>query len=112
MKDYSYNINQKKLIVYIILYLHGIKEIKVEDEHDEDEKIMIEDINVENETTSVVDDINSVNEINEEIRIENKENTNVKIVEDNVVEEMNKSWASDLFDLTDNYSLFMKFHVD
>lgn len=112
VKDYSYNINQKKLIVYIILYLHGIKEIKVEDEHDEDEKIMIEDINVENETTSVVDDINSVNEINEEVRVENKENTNVKIVEDNVVEEMNKSWASDLFDLTDNYSLFMKFHVD
>ena len=36
----------------------------------------------------------------------------IVIVEDNVVEEMNKSWASDLFDLTNNYSLFMKFHVE
>ena len=112
VKDYSYNINQKKLIVYIILYLHGIKEFKVEEEHDEDEKVLLEEISEDNESSSLVEDINSVNEINEEVRIEKKENTNVKIVEDNVVEEMNKSWASDLFDLTDNYSLFMKFHVD
>ena len=60
----------------------------------------------------LLEDINSVNVINEEVREEIKENNNkIVIVEDNVVEEMNKSWASDLFDLTNNYSLFMKFHV-
>ena len=35
-----------------------------------------------------------------------------RFVEDNLVEEMNNNWATDLFNLTDNYTLFMKLHID
>lgn len=106
--DYSYSINQKKLTIYLILQLDGIKKVEsveVEQENIDDEII--------EQTNEIVENINSVNVINEPVlQQRSTEKENVKIVEDNLVEEMNKSWATDLFNLTDNYSLFMKFHVE
>ena len=114
VKDYSYNIKQNKLIIYFIMCLTGIKNVEQEEYNDKVIEVNEpEEVNDTNDSSMLLEDINSVNVINEEVREEIKENNNkVVIVEDNVVEEMNKSWASDLFDLTNNYSLFMKFHVD
>jgi hypothetical protein len=114
VKDYSYNIKQNKLIIYFIMCLTGIKNVEQEEYNDKIIEVNEpKEVNDTNDSSMLLEDINSVNVINEEVREEIKENNNkIVIVEDNVVEEMNKSWASDLFDLTNNYSLFMKFHVE
>ena len=64
VKDYSYMINQQKLIIYVILNLHGIKEDVKFDVEDEVEYIEQENTN----NNEIIDSINNVkidqNEIN------------------------------------------------
>lgn len=108
VKDYSYVVNNKNLLVYIVLQIDGI-------------------INEEkNENTSIVEEMNTLNEINEEetmIRNEPVEEvkiidevkevkqSNVNIKENHKKEEITCNWSNDLFKLNDSYVIFHKFKL-
>ena len=141
VQDYSYMINQQNLIIYLVLSLEGImnkpeetlpeensakldqveneniadsmnnlNEIKAEDGNTREEQVILQ----ESETlTSSSDTV--TNESVEEVPLENeikKESCNVTIKENNQNETMNQTWATDLFKLSDNYTVFMKIHVE
>lgn len=107
VKDYSYMVKNKSLIVYIILQFEGI----------------IDNSNSTNE--SIVEEMNKLNEINEEetlIRNENKvieiieevkevKSNNKKIIEKENKEEVKNSWSKDLFKLNDSNVIFHKFKL-
>ena len=62
------------------------------------------------QNNEIVKQINTLNEIKEE-RLEQKEEK-MLLKENNLSDNVNKTWATDLFKLSDNYSLFMKIHID
>lgn len=108
VKDYSYVVNNKNLIVYIVLQINGI-------------------INEEkNENTSILEEMNTINEINEEETSSRSEEVeDVKIIEEvkevkqnkvnikenNKKDEISSNWSSDMFKLNDSYVIFHKFKL-
>ena len=120
VKDYSYMVNQQNLIVYLVIDLDGIIDRQDIDVNNNDNNMTNENIVTEN-NENVVESINTLNEINdnnettikEEVEVRNvKEECNVTIKENTDNESINPSWATDLFKLSDNYTVFMKFHVE
>ena len=105
LKDYSYSINNKTLTVYMVLSINGLidktnleetKEDSIEVDYDE----IINSMNNINDIKNVNDDrlIEKQEEVIDEIKTTNKEA--------NTSDYVNKTWATDLFKLTDNYSVF------
>ncbi|MCI5744785.1 MAG: hypothetical protein MR270_00640 [Erysipelotrichaceae bacterium] len=130
VKDYSYMVNQHNLIVYLVLSINGIisQDEKVNNQENKEEK-------EDKENSEILDSINNLNEINQGedrkipfmptlsnkndniIESQTKENNKKEECKVNIKDNENKeiidsTWATDLFKLTDNYSLFMKIHVD
>lgn len=104
--DYSYVIKDSKLIVYLIINFDGLL--------DNDFK----ETKIETENNDYLKQMNEINEIkenrdNEIVPIQEVINENKLLLKENIVSDnVNKTWATDLFKLNDNYSLFMKVHID
>ncbi len=137
VQDYSYMINQQNLIIYLVLSLDGImnktKEEKNEElntssesenvniadtinnlnEIKEEEKQLregsIEDTNEGLKNESLKDDNKEILQPDNEVK---KDSCNVTIKGNNTSDAMNQTWATDLFKLSDNYSVFMRIHVE
>lgn len=115
IKDYSYMVNQQNLIVYIVLNLDGLVTNDESSLKNSDE--IIEDINNLNEINEEsLDNIND-NDIREEMTLANikeseKIDCKVNIKDNNENEKISTNWAKDLFKLSDNYTTFMKIHLD
>ena len=99
--DYSYVVNQRNLSLYVILNIEGIIDVsKKEEEKVETEVLEINKLNVIEEQREVKEEKDEVQEVLEENKLIIKDN--------NMADAINKTWATDLFKLTDNYTLFMK----
>ena len=110
VKDYSYVVNNKNLIVYIILEIDGI-------------------INSEmNNNSTLIEEMNTLNEINEEEsmnRSESNTKEEVKVIEEikevkqdkvfikenNKKDEISSNCSNDMFKLNDSYVIFHKFKL-
>lgn len=135
IKDFSYMVNQQNLIVYIVLSIEGIVDANVNEENDDND----EDKEKEKEVdyNNIVNSMNNINDINtnevstrNKLLDENKENvsndnnlstndtkavenkTKLKIKENDNLDDVGSSWATDLFKLTDSYTVFDKIHLD
>ena len=112
VKDYSYTINNNNLNVYLILQICGIV-----DKNDSDEQVI--EANYD-EIIHSMNELNTINNDNLDTRSQVDEkilnNQNIELKQENTKEneesKQNKSWANNLFKLTENYSVFKKFHVD
>ena len=97
--DYSYVLNNKNLLIYIILNVEGI--VDKEEDKTENEVLDINKLNVIEEQREEV--------VVEEIPLqETLKEDKLIIKENNLADNVSKTWATDLFKLSDNYSLFMK----
>ena len=117
VKDYSYIINDNKLIVYFVISLTGFKDNEVEEDlPNETKEQLLENINTLNET--IKEDVKERNE-----KENNQEDEKVEevaqvlpskyILKNHEVKETIKdSWATDLFKLSENYTVFMKIHKE
>lgn len=117
VKDYSYVINDNKLIVYFVISLTGFKDNEVEEDlPNETKEQLLENINTLNET--IKEDVKERNE-----KENNQEDEKVEevaqvlpskyILKNHEVKETIKdSWATDLFKLSENYTVFMKIHKE
>ena len=94
--DYSYSFTENNLTIYLVVKFEGIVDMEKETPFQQNNEI--------------VKQINTLNEIKEE-RLEPKEEK-MLLKENNLSDNVNKTWATDLFKLSDNYSLFMKIHID
>lgn len=111
LKDYSYNVNNKTLTVYMVLSISGLV-----NKEDNEENVM--EANYD-EIINSMNNINDINNINEE-RVENneveedelKEAIKLYNKETNSSDHVNKTWATDLFKLTENYSVFKVIHIE
>lgn len=99
--DYSYVVNHKNLSLYVILNIEGIIDVsKKEEEKVENEVLEINKLNVIEEQREVKEENDEVQEVLEENKLIIKDN--------NMADAITKTWATDLFKLSDNYTLFMK----
>jgi len=101
--DYSYVVNQKNLSLYVILNIDGIVDVSEKEEIKSDNEVLeINKLNVIEEQRDVKEEEN-VDEVKEMLE-ENK----LIIKDNNMSDGVSKTWATDLFKLSDNYTLFMK----
>ena len=101
--DYSYVVNQKNLFLYVILNIDGIVDVSEKEELKSDNEVLeINKLNVIEEQRDVKEEEN-VDEVKEMLE-ENK----LIIKDNNMSDGVSKTWATDLFKLSDNYTLFMK----
>lgn len=101
--DYSYVVNQKNLSLYVILNIDGIVDVSEKEEIKSDNEVLeINKLNVIEEQRNVKEEEN-VDEVKEMLE-ENK----LIIKDNNMSDGVSKTWATDLFKLSDNYTLFMK----
>ena len=99
--DYSYVVNHKNLSLYVILNIEGIIDVsKKEEEKVDNEVLEINKLNVIEEQRELKEENDEVQEVLEENKLIIKDN--------NMADAINKTWATDLFKLSDNYTLFMK----
>ena len=101
--DYSYVVNQKNLSLYVILNIDGIVDVSEKEKIKSDNEVLeINKLNVIEEHRDVKEEEN-VDEVKEMLE-ENK----LIIKDNNMSDGVSKTWATDLFKLSDNYTLFMK----
>ena len=101
--DYSYVVNQKNLSLYVILNIDGIVDVSEKEKIKSDNEVLeINKQNVIEEHRDVKEEEN-VDEVKEMLE-ENK----LIIKDNNMSDGVSKTWATDLFKLSDNYTLFMK----
>ena len=123
VKDYSFMINQQNLIVYLVIDMDGIVSAEDNKTLTQSENTLedITDIQTDPEEVKIsgeiIEDINKLNEINDNtlynIREDERDNNcHISIKENDNKEIIDNNWATDLFKLTDNYSVFMKIHID
>lgn len=100
--DYSYVVKQKNLSLYVILNIDGIVDVSEKEEIKSDNEVLeINKLNVIEEQRDVKEE--NVDEVSEMLE-ENK----LIIKDNNMSDGVSKTWATDLFKLSDNYTLFMK----
>lgn len=110
LKDYSYSVNNKTLTVYMVLSISGL----VDKQEESDNAI---EANYD-EIINSMNNINDINNINEERVEEEKEQDELKETikiynkETNSADHVSKTWATDLFKLTENYSVFKVIHIE
>ena len=105
LKDYSYSINNKALTVFMVLTINGMID-KVNEEDKKEDSIEVD----YDEIINSMNNINDIKNVNEDRLIENQE----EVIEEmktlnkevNTSDYVNKTWATDLFKLTDNYTVF------
>ena len=117
VKDYSYIINDNKLIVYFVISLTGFKDNEVEEDlPNETKEQLLENINTLNETIKEdVNERNSDENNQEDEKVEEVAQVlpSKYILKNHEVKETIKdSWATDLFKLSENYTVFMKIHKE
>lgn len=117
VKDYSYVINDNKLIVYFVISLTGFKDNEVEEDlPNETKEQLLENINTLNETIKEdVKERNSDEKNQEDEKVEEVAQVlpSKYILKNHEVKETIKdSWATDLFKLSENYTVFMKIHKE
>lgn len=117
VKDYSYVINDNKLIVYFVISLTGFKDNEVEENlPNETKEQLLENINTLNETIKEdVKERNSDEKNQEDEKVEEVAQVlpSKYILKNHEVKETIKdSWATDLFKLSENYTVFMKIHKE
>ena len=117
VKDYSYIINDNKLIVYFVISLTGFKDNEVEEDlPNETKEQLLENINTLNETIKEdVKERNSDEKNQEDEKVEEVAQVlpSKYILKNHEVKETIKdSWATDLFKLSENYTVFMKIHKE
>ena len=117
VKDYSYVINDNKLIVYFVISLTGFKDNEVEENlPNEAKEQLLENINTLNETIKEdVKERNSDEKNQEDEKVEEVAQVlpSKYILKNHEVKETIKdSWATDLFKLSENYTVFMKIHKE
>lgn len=109
VKDYSYVVNNKSLLVYMVLEIEGIvNEEKTSNQELIEEMNTLNEINEEEKMVreeEVVDDVKIIEEVKEV-----KQNK-VNIIDNNKKEEISSSWANDVFKLNDSYVIFHKFKL-
>ena len=130
VKDYSYIINDNKLIVYFVISLTGFKDNEVEEDlPNETKEQLLENINTLNET--IKEDVKERNEKEnnqEDVKERNEKENNQEdekveevaqvlpskyiLKNHEVIETIKDSWATDLFKLSENYTVFMKIHKE
>lgn len=122
VKDYSYIINDNKLIVYFVISLSGFKENELnEDKPTNTKEELLENINTLNETISEKLEDRNVKDSNYDDVVEEKEQheevahivpSKFILKNSGVNDNVKDSWATDLFKLSENYTVFMKIHKD
>lgn len=100
--DYSYVVNQKNLSLYVILNIDGIVDVSEKEELKSDNEVL--EINKLN----VIEEQRDVKEENDDEVKEMLEENKLIIKDNNMSDGVSKTWATDLFKLSDNYTLFMK----
>ena len=104
VKDYSYVVSNKNLIMYLVLQIQGIKDaISKENNELVEEMNTLNEINDESTNKRVVEEVKVI----EEVKEVNKQKVNIK--ESETKEEITKSWSNDLFKLDNSYVIFHKF---
>ena len=110
VKDYSYVVSDNKLIVYFVVSLTGFKENEVDEEYQpESKEELVNDINTLNETITEKVENRSVEEDEEVSHIVP---TKIKLKDNEIKEEVKDSWATDIFKLSETYTVFLKLHKD
>ena len=101
--DYSYVLQNKNLLIYIVLNVDGI--VNQKEEVVKNEVLDINKLNVIEEQRE-----QGFNEevVEETPLLETLKEDNLVIKDNCLSDGVNKTWATDLFKLTDNYTLFMK----
>ena len=122
VKDYSYVINDNKLIVYFVISLTGFKENDLNENVPTNTKEeLLENINTLNETISEnVENRNSkesdfvkIDEVKEQHdEVAHIVPSKYILKNSEVNDKVKDSWATDLFKLSENYTVFMKIHKD
>ena len=122
VKDYSYIINDNKLIVYFVISLSGFKENELnEDKPTNTKEELLENINTLNETISEKLEDRNVKDSDYDDVVEEKEQheevahivpSKFILKNSEVNDKVKDSWATDLFTLSENYTVFMKIHKD
>lgn len=99
LKDYSYVVNNKSLTVYIVLDMEGFKETNNQDA-------------IEANYDEIINSMNNINDIKDEDEslVRNVTEPVKEIKSNEVKENINKSWATDLFKLNESYSSFKVIH--
>lgn len=124
VKDYSYVVNKQNLNIYLVISIEGIVENddKIDSDDNDSEVLEVDYDNIVNSNNNI-NDINTSDENtrnrnlkdnndNNKIVVEENKTNNIKLKDSDKNESVSSNWGTDLFKLTDTYTLFDKFHIE